>query len=402
MAPVSSSWFAIAVLSLIPLSFGSIPQVQAQSITTDGTGTRVIPTGNTYTIDGGSLSGDGQNLFHSFQQFGLNANEVANFIANPQLQNILSRVTGGNPSIINGLIQVTGGSPNLFLMNPAGIVFGANASLNVPASFTATTASGIGFGNAWFNAIGANDYANLIGTPNTFAFTGTQPGSILNAGNLVIGQGQSLTLVGGTVVNTGTLTAGSVTIAAVPGENLVRLTPQGSLLSLEFQPLSASPFAPNPLPFTPLSLPQLLTGGTIPGATGVAVNPNGSVQLISGATIPSSPGSAAVSGTLTITQGGNITLGSDGPLNMTNAAINTNGGNFTGIGRGNTITPIGVEISNGTIDVGSGAITLTGTGDTTAVGDAHFFDRNRWNRTKCWQLRSWGNRPCQYENRINW
>jgi large exoprotein involved in heme utilization and adhesion len=40
-------------------------------------------------------------------------------------------------------------------MNPAGIIFGANSSLNVPASFTATTATGIGFGSNWFNASGA-------------------------------------------------------------------------------------------------------------------------------------------------------------------------------------------------------------------------------------------------------
>jgi large exoprotein involved in heme utilization and adhesion len=32
-------------------------------------------------------------------------------------------------------------------MNPAGIVFGQNASLNVPAAFTATTANGISIGN---------------------------------------------------------------------------------------------------------------------------------------------------------------------------------------------------------------------------------------------------------------
>jgi hypothetical protein len=39
---------------------------------------------------------------------------------------------GGDASYINGLIQVIGGNSNLFLMNPAGIVFGSNAQLNVP------------------------------------------------------------------------------------------------------------------------------------------------------------------------------------------------------------------------------------------------------------------------------
>ncbi|MEQ8539537.1 MAG: filamentous hemagglutinin N-terminal domain-containing protein, partial [Coleofasciculus sp. D1-CHI-01] len=103
--------------------------VLAQSITpADGTGTIVTPDGNRIDISGGSLSSDGKNLFHSFGQFGLNPEEVANFLANPDLNNILSRVVGGDASVINGLIQVTGGNPNLYLMNPAGIIFGPNAS----------------------------------------------------------------------------------------------------------------------------------------------------------------------------------------------------------------------------------------------------------------------------------
>jgi len=113
---------------------------RAQSIAPapDGTGTLVEYQGNTYHISGGTQAA--ANLFHSFQTFGLNAGEMAHFLAHPSPQNILARVTGGDPSIIHGLIQVTGGNPNLYLMNPAGIVFGPQASLNVPADFIATTA----------------------------------------------------------------------------------------------------------------------------------------------------------------------------------------------------------------------------------------------------------------------
>jgi len=128
----------------------SIEPAQGQPITpaTDGTDTLVTPDGNRYDIHGGKLSGDGANLFHSFDKFGLDAGQIANFLSNPDIRNILGRVTGGDASLINGLIQVSGGNSNLFLMNPAGIVFGSNASLNVPASFTATTATGIGFGTS--------------------------------------------------------------------------------------------------------------------------------------------------------------------------------------------------------------------------------------------------------------
>jgi filamentous hemagglutinin family protein len=146
----------------------------------DGTGSIITPDGNRFDIRGGTLSKDGANLFHSFQQFGLDSGQIANFVSNQGIHNILGRVVGGNPSLINGLIQVTGGNSNLFLMNPAGIVFGPSASLNVPADFFATTATGIGFGeNHWFNAFGDNDYQNLVGTPSQFAFDLSQPASLV-------------------------------------------------------------------------------------------------------------------------------------------------------------------------------------------------------------------------------
>jgi large exoprotein involved in heme utilization and adhesion len=73
-------------------------------------GTIVTPSGNRFDIEGGTLSQDGANLFHSFQQFGLDANQSANFLSNPEIRNILGRVVGGDASIINGLIQLTGGN----------------------------------------------------------------------------------------------------------------------------------------------------------------------------------------------------------------------------------------------------------------------------------------------------
>lgn len=106
------------------------------------TNTIVNQSGNIINITGGTQAG--ANLFHSFEKFGLNQDQIANFVSNPSIQNILGRVTGGDASVINGLIQVSGGNSNLYLINPAGIVFGQGASLNVPAAFTATTANGIG------------------------------------------------------------------------------------------------------------------------------------------------------------------------------------------------------------------------------------------------------------------
>ncbi|MEQ8386847.1 MAG: CHAT domain-containing protein [Coleofasciculus sp. A1-SPW-01] len=254
--------------------------VEAQPVpANDGTNTQVDASGDKFTITGGQTSGDGANLFHNFSEFGLDANQTANFISNPTIQNILSRVTGGNASLINGLIQVTGGNSNLFLMNPAGIVFGQNARLDVPASFTATTATGIGFGENWFSAIASNDYTSLVGQPNAFTFNTSNPGAIVNGGNLEVGK--DLNFVGGTVVSTGNLEApkGQITITTVPGESTVRLSQPGHLLSLEVPAGDA--------PINPLSLPELLTGSV--DVPDVGVNSNGTVKL-SASGIPIEPG----------------------------------------------------------------------------------------------------------------
>lgn len=300
---------AIAPLFLLSTITSLVPSPVAAQISAapDGTNTLVNSAGNTFNITGGTQAG--ANLFHSFQQFGLNQGQIATFLSNPAIANILGRVTGGDASVINGLVQVTGSNANLYLMNPAGIVFGANASLNVPAAFTATTANGIGVGNGWFNATGANNYANLIGTPNGFAFTAAQPGAIANAGNLAVGQGQDLTLLGGTVVSTGSLAApgGTVTVVAVPGERLVRVSQPGSLLSLEFQPLSAGMSSPATAAPT---LPQLLTGGNLNSATGLTVE-NGTVKLV-GSGIAIAPGDVTARNvtaqTATLSANNNLTL----------------------------------------------------------------------------------------------
>ena len=307
---------------LLPLgTYGAIAQITPAN---DGTGTRVTGT-QKFNITGGTKSGG--NLFHNFQQFGLNAGQTANFISNPTTQNILGRITGGNASLINGLLQVSGSNANLYLVNPSGIVFGKNASLNVTGSFTATTANGIGFGNSqWFNAIGSNNYAILTSNPNSFGFVGSS-GSLINVGNLAVNPGQSITLVGGTVVNTGTISApgGNITIAAVPGEKLVRIGQDGTILSLDL-PTSNRALINAPTT-TPIALPELLTGGSIPSAMGVVVE-DGVIKLKSG--------SASIAGNLTTNgignqTGGNIIAYADNHLNFS-GMISAKGGELGGNG----------------------------------------------------------------------
>ncbi|APB35306.1 filamentous hemagglutinin family outer membrane protein [Gloeomargarita lithophora Alchichica-D10] len=304
--------------------------VRAQ-ITPNGLGTQVNQNGNTFNIQGGTQSG--RNLFHSFHQFGLNQGQVANFFSNPNIANILARVNGGSASYINGLIQVLGGNSNLFLMNPAGIIFGPNASLNVPAAFTATTADRILFPGGSFNAYGNNDYAQLVGEPIGFAFDRKDPAAIVNEGKLTVNPGQSVSLIAGQVINTGTIQApnGNITITAVPGENLVRLSQTGQLLSLEFNPQQAAQYADNAgnIPIT--RLPELLTGG---GVTTVTQNSNGTVSVAgSNLQIPTATGTTIISGKLDVSSG-NQTGGKVGVFGTNIALVNSeiSASGFTGGG----------------------------------------------------------------------
>jgi filamentous hemagglutinin family protein len=313
---------------LLPFACCLFPSIaQAQSITPapNSTGTIVTPNGNQIDITGGQLSGDRANLFHNFSQFGLSQNQIANFLANPALQNILASVVGGNPSLINGTLQVTGSNANLFLVNPAGIVFGASANLNVPAAFTATTASGIGFGNQWLNPSGTNVYDALVGSPTAFAFATPTPGAIVNAGNLSVAPGQNLTLLGGTVVNTGQLNApdGQLIVGAVPGTSLVRVSQPGSVLSLDLQPLNPSLGTIGTPTITPLSLPQLLTGGSIGSATGLQVDPQGQVQLV-GSGLQVTQGDVA-SGASSLVNGKNVLLSAHNHVTIDQSQLQSTG-----------------------------------------------------------------------------
>jgi filamentous hemagglutinin family protein len=163
-------------------------------------------TGNpNFQIDGGATRGG--NLFHSFSEFSVPTGGTAFFNNAADIQNILTRVTGGSISNIDGLIQANG-TANLFLLNPNGILFGADASLNIGGSFIATTADAIGLVNG--DIFSANPGQPLPSqllnvNPNALFFNQLAAQAIINrstANNrtgLQVPAGQSLLLVGGDV-----------------------------------------------------------------------------------------------------------------------------------------------------------------------------------------------------------
>ena len=141
-----------------------------------------------------------QNLFHSFQEFNVSEGRGA-FFANPEaVSNIFSRVTGSNPSNILGTLGVNGAA-NLYLINPNGIIFGENSSLDVQGSFSATTGNGIRFGEQGeFNTINPQAPQLLTINPSAYLFNQIAEGdinSIESQGTFLVPEGENLVLLGG-------------------------------------------------------------------------------------------------------------------------------------------------------------------------------------------------------------
>ena len=234
----------LMILLVIHPSYAQNPS----PITSSGLNTQVTQVGeNQYSITGGTRPGSNTNLFHSFGEFGVPANGIANFLNETSLptDNILGRVTGGNPSNIFGIVQTQGfGNANFFLMNPAGILFGPNASLNVGGTVAFTTANNIRLNDsAVFNALPGPADTLLSAAPvAAFGFLGSNPGDItIHASNLSVNPGQAINLVGGNISiqppESSPDAIQPVRISAPEGQiHLVSVASAGEIPASSFQP----------------------------------------------------------------------------------------------------------------------------------------------------------------------
>ncbi|MBI3988957.1 MAG: filamentous hemagglutinin N-terminal domain-containing protein, partial [candidate division NC10 bacterium] len=115
------------------------------------------------------------------------------------IANILSRVTGGEPSAIDGLLRSTIPGANLFLLNPAGVLFGPNASLDVSGSFHVSTADYLRLADGGiFQATLAQGSVLTAAPPAAFGFLSGNPAGIAIQGSrLEVPHGKTLSVVGG-------------------------------------------------------------------------------------------------------------------------------------------------------------------------------------------------------------
>lgn len=164
-------------------------------ICTDGTmGATEKLVGPNFQIDQSLGLTNGNNLFHSFSELNLENGQSATFTGASNITNIIGRITGGQ-SYIDGQINCSIVGANLFLLNQAGILFGANATLNLSGSFHASTASYLQFANGdqfFSNPIEGNLISSA--SPVSFGFLGNSGGITVNGSQLTVADGKELTI----------------------------------------------------------------------------------------------------------------------------------------------------------------------------------------------------------------
>ncbi|NEO41853.1 MAG: filamentous hemagglutinin N-terminal domain-containing protein [Moorea sp. SIOASIH] len=342
----------------------------------------VTPNGNIIEITGGTTAGG--NLFHSFEQFSVLTGNTAFFNNSLTIENIISRVTGGSISNIDGLIRANGNA-NLFLINPNGIVFGSEASLDIGGSFIGSTANSIKFADgSEFSATNPQEPPLLtINIP-----TGLQYGSQANPGGIVINgpgnnmsldrntfavirdnrtvglevqPGKTLALVGGDVALVGgnlTTAGGRIELGSVQGEGMVTLTPTNSGWTLSYDDVGQ---------FQDITFSQAASVST-------SGNDGGEIQ-VQGRRVTLTEGSAILADTLGSGAGGSLTVKATEALDVIGTAANNfffsglsadlapgatgNGGNLV-IDTERLRVADGAQISSGTFSSGNaGTLTVT-------------------------------------------
>lgn len=235
--------FCLFIIALSAHADGTHPR----GIKTDGTvgsaGSLDLP-GPDYEIRAKYGQQAGTNLFHSFQQFNIHADETATFTGSDSVQNIISRVTGGDPSWIDGKLGSAVPNADIWFLNPAGLIFGPNASLDLPGSFHAGTGDYLRMGeNQRFYAQPLKNEVLSVAPPAAFGFlTDTPAPIIIQESSLSVSEGKTLSLTGGGLEMNGTPPADSETGEAEYVSGLSAESGEISLVSVA----SSGEVAPGP------------------------------------------------------------------------------------------------------------------------------------------------------------
>jgi len=376
------------LLGLPGISQAQIPPPPTP-ITSSGLNTVVTTNGNIHDITGGTRPGGGANLFHSFGEFGVPANNIANFLnagsvdraGNPlaaglPTSNILGRVTGGNVSNIFGTIQTTNfGNANLFLLNPNGFLFGPNATVNVGGMVAFTSADYLKLAdNKLFTALPSSHDALLSAAPvAAFGFLALEPGVTRGAisvqgSNLSVVNGQTIGLVGGNIsIESGTPEGGTAQPAQLSAPNgkiqLASAASPGEFDAATLQPLPNVDGTVDGTSFTSFGSVSLAPGSNInvSGENTVSIRGGQFVLSVNDAVLTTRTGAGNAADSVTLSNGSSISAfgfgaGGAGDIAVVSRALTMRDASFivtASFGEGNAGN---ISLNVGALDLANASI----------------------------------------------
>jgi filamentous hemagglutinin family protein len=243
---LSSKILSVFLVSILTLSPGGL---LARNLPT---GANVIKGGVTITVDGKTMNIDQStakaivnwDTFDIGMGYAVNVDQISRNAA------MLSRVIGGNPSEILGRLSATG---HFYLINPAGILFGKNAQVDVN-KFIASTL----------------DLSDENFMADKLIFEGNSDASIINEGVI---NAEAAALVGKHVTNTGTINAQQVALLGTQSVELGKI--HGGKLSIDFSGLTQESTVTNEGVINATDLGDVVLfaeGGTADNAQGTIVS----------------------------------------------------------------------------------------------------------------------------------
>jgi len=252
-----------------------------------------------------TITTGGASTIIEYSRFNIDSLKTVDFAQPDAASAVLNRIVEANPSLINGALTSNG---RVFLVNPAGIIFGEGSTVNVAQ----LVASSLGISNDNFIA------------GNYEFIAGEGIGEVVNNGTITAAEGAAL--IGRKVLNAGTITAGPGGFVVMAAGDRVLLGEPGSNIIVEMDSVTPSD------PENPDGLGEVVNYST--GAeNGKITAPGGTIVLAAGdmfstaLRVESGIGRVVQSGNINAngvgTDGGNISLTAADEVRLTSGSMTT-------------------------------------------------------------------------------
>uniref|UniRef100_UPI0037536B4B two-partner secretion domain-containing protein n=1 Tax=Polaromonas sp. TaxID=1869339 RepID=UPI0037536B4B len=197
----------------------------------------------------------------NWQSFSIGAGQSVQFVQPGAASVALNRVTGANPSAIYGSLSANG---QVFLVNPAGVMFAPGAQVNVGG----LVASSLAIGNDDFLA-------------GRYTFSGTGGGGVVNHGSINVARAGYVLLAGASVSNTGTIVTEAGATGLLAGSRVTLDTSGAGLVRFSVDAAAVNAAASNSGTITAAGGQVAMLASALGDAMATVVNQSGVIRATS-------------------------------------------------------------------------------------------------------------------------